>query len=169
LTAEIVSAAKKHPHARVRAGLGSVEPSLHEAAVSRGEADRILDAMAHDLGAEIATIADVRSQVLVSEVLTTLGEHRRFRDPRLRRLVEHDAEHGAELAGSLLAYLEAFGEVRAASERLHVHPNTLRYRVRRAKEVAGLDLSDPSERLNVQLQLLLARRSAPGRREQPPT
>ena len=167
LTAEIVSAAKKHPHARVRAGLGSVVASLHEAAVSRGEADRILDAMAHDLGAEIATIADVRSQVLVSELLTTLGEHRRFRDPRLRRLVEHDAEHGAELAGSLLAYLEAFGEVRAASERLHVHPNTLRYRVRRAKEVAGLDLADPSERLNAQLQLLLARRSAPTRREQP--
>lgn len=162
LADDVVSATREHPRARVRAGVGSVVPTLEEVAVSRAEADRVLDAMDHDLGAEIATIADVRSRVLISELLTSLGEKERFRDPRLTRLAEHDAENGGELARSLLAYLEEFGDVRAASERLHVHPNTLRYRVRRARALTGWELGDPFERLNVHLQLLLARRGDHG-------
>ena len=162
LADEVVSATRDNPRARVRAGVGSVVAALGEVAVSRAEADRVLDAMDHDLGAEVATIADVRSRVLVSELLTALGEQERFRDPRLVRLAEHDASSGGELAGSLLAYLEEFGDVRAASARLHVHPNTLRYRVRRAREITGLDLGDPFDRLNAHLQLLLARRGEHG-------
>ena len=159
LTREIVAAAKKHKRCQVQAGVGSIVDTLDEVVTSRVEADRILDAMTQDLGAEIATIADVRSHVLVSEVLTVLHENERFRDPRLAALIAHDAEHGTELARSLLAYLEDFGDVRAASNRMHVHPNTLRYRVRRAGDVSGIDISDPSERLNAHLQLLLARRT----------
>ena len=42
---------------------------LDDAQVSRQEAERVLDAMARDLDVEVATLADVRSQVLVSEIL----------------------------------------------------------------------------------------------------
>lgn len=159
LTQEIVTAAKNHLRARVQAGIGSVVPTLDEVAVSRTDADRILDAMAHDVEAEVATIADVRSRVLVSEVLTLLQDNERVRDPRLTVLTTHDSEHGTEFARSVLAYLEAFGEVRTASEGLHVHPNTLRYRIRRAAELSGIDLADPAERLSAHLQLLLVRRA----------
>ncbi|MER7012079.1 helix-turn-helix domain-containing protein [Saccharopolyspora sp. NPDC000359] len=159
LTREIVAAAKQHLRARVQVGVGSEVRTLDEAAESRNEADRVLDAMTHDLQAEIATISDVRAQVVISELLTVLQGNERFRDARLNALREHDAEHGTGLARSLLAYLEAFGDVRAASDRLHVHPNTLRYRVRRAGEITGIDLSNPAERLNAHLQLLLARRA----------
>lgn len=114
--------------------------------------------MARDLNTETATIADVRAQVVVSEVLAMLRSNDRFRDPRIAELTGHDAEHGSELANSLLTYLEAFGDVRSASERLHIHPNTLRYRVRRASEVSGIDFGDSTERLSAQLQLMLARR-----------
>lgn len=124
----------------------------------------MLDALSHDLRTSIATISDVRAKVVLSEVLTLLQGNERFRDARLAVLAEHDAEHGTELARSLLAYLEEFGDVRAASERMHVHPNTLRYRVRRAGEISGIDLGDPAERLSAHLQLLLARRTGTGRR-----
>lgn len=116
--------------------------------LSRAEADRVLDAMARDLDAEVATLADVRSRVLVSETLALLAEHPRIRDPRLDLL-------DADLARSLLTYLDEFGDVRTAAARLHVHPNTLRYRVRRAAEVGGFDLDDPLLRLFAQLQLRL--------------
>lgn len=158
LTREIVSAAKKHLRPRVQAGVGSVMPSLKDVADSRTEADRILDAMGHDLHAEVATISDVRAKVLLSEVLTVLQGNDRFRDQRLATLAQHDLAHGTDLARSLLTYLESFGDVRGASEQLHVHPNTLRYRVRRAGQVTGIDLTVPAERLNAHLQLLLARR-----------
>ena len=157
LAEEVVAATRAHPPARVRAGVGSVVAELGEVPLSRSEADRVLDAVDHDGGAEIAGIDDVRARVLVDDVLTVLGEQDRFRDPRLERLAEHDAA-GGQLAASLLAYLEEFGDVRRASRRLHVHPNTLRYRLRRARGIAGIDLDDPCERLNAHLQLLLASR-----------
>jgi DNA-binding PucR family transcriptional regulator len=78
-----------------------------------------------------------------------------LRDPRLSALRAHDAETGGELTRSLLAYLDALGDVRAAAASLHVHPNTLRYRLRRAADAAGLDLDDPLLRLFAGLQLRL--------------
>ncbi|MBA8825778.1 DNA-binding PucR family transcriptional regulator [Saccharopolyspora lacisalsi] len=162
LTQEIVTAATNQLRARVQAGIGSVASGLGEVVVSRTDADRILDAMAHDVDSSVATIADVRSQVLVSEVLTLLRDSERVRDPRLAALSRHDADHGSELGRSLLAYLEAFGDVRGASETLHVHPNTLRYRIRRAGEITGIDLGRSSERLCTHLQLLLAQRGSTG-------
>ncbi|GAB3280164.1 PucR family transcriptional regulator [Parasphingorhabdus pacifica] len=164
LTREIVAATKQHVRAVVQAGVGSAVRTLEDVAVSRGEADRILDAMAQDLNTETATIADVRAQVIVSEVLTMLRTNDRAGDPRITALVEHDNEHGSELARSLLVYLEAFGDVRAAGERLHIHPNTLRHRLRRAGEVSGIDLGDATERLNAQLQLMVVRRAERDRR-----
>lgn len=159
MTREIVAAAGQHLRAAVQAGVGSVVAALDEVPHSRAEADRVLDAMGHDLDTQVATIADVRSRVVLSELLTVLGGNERFRDPRLDALFEHDAEHSGALARSVLAYLEHFGDVRAASSALHVHPNTLRHRVRRAAELTGLDLSDSAERLAVHLHLLLHRRT----------
>ncbi len=162
LTQEIITAAKNHLRSRVQAGIGSVVPTLDEASVSRTEADRILDALADDAAVEVATIDDVRARVLVSEVLTLMRDHERLRDPRLAELSAYDADNGTDFARSLLAHLEAFGDVRAASARLHVHPNTLRHRLRRAGEISGIDLSESSERLSAHLQLLLDRRTGGG-------
>ncbi|MEV1179407.1 helix-turn-helix domain-containing protein, partial [Nonomuraea sp. NPDC049784] len=70
-----------------------------------------------------------------------------------QRLLDHDAEHGTELAPTLRAYLDAFGDVNAASARVHVHANTFRYRLKRLVEISGLDLSDPDARLTAMLQM----------------
>lgn len=155
LARTVVSAARTLPGLFVQGAVGSAVDSLAQIRASRLEADRVLDAMGRDLAMDVATISDVRSRVLVSETLARLREDPRLRDPRVTRLVEYDRAHGSELAPSLTAYLEAFGHVRAAAAALHVHPNTLRYRVRRARAVSGLDLADPNERLFAHLQLLL--------------
>lgn len=163
LTRKTVAAARAALDARVRAAVGSLMERLAEVPDSRAEADRVLDAMGRDPGRdpdwEVATISDVRSRVLVGETLARLREDPSLRDPRVSRLIEHDRAGGADLVVSLLAYLEAFGDARAAAERLHIHPNTLRYRVRRAASVSGIDLGDPGERLFTQLQLLMERQS----------
>ena len=46
------------------------------------------------------------------------------------------------------AYLDAFGDVAMVAAALHVHPSTLRQRIRR-----GLDLDDPAQRLVTMVQL----------------
>ncbi|CAL9446764.1 hypothetical protein SUDANB121_02374 [Nocardiopsis dassonvillei] len=162
LCGRIAEAARAALGLRVRAAVGSPVGRLADVPESRGEADRVLEAMRGDPDREVATIDDVRSRVLIRETLALLREEPSLRDPRVSRLVEYDRGGGVELVRSLSAYLEEFGDARAAAERLHIHPNTLRYRVRRAAEVSGIDLGDPGERLFTQLQLLMEQeRSAP--------
>jgi DNA-binding PucR family transcriptional regulator len=155
LAREIVAAARKRLGLTVRAAVGSVVGSLADVAESRSEADRVLDVLVDsgDAG-EVATMADVRAKVLLDETLTILESDPRLRDPRVTTLVEHDATHGTELVGSLVAYLDHVRDVRAAARRLNVHPNTLRYRLKRATELSGLDLADPGQSLFAHLQLL---------------
>jgi DNA-binding PucR family transcriptional regulator len=141
-----------HVDLAVRAAVG-VAPSLGRTAEARREADRVLDAMERGLSQSVATIDDVRAEVIVSELLALVGERPELRDPRLDELIAYDAKHSANLVESVMAYLDALGDVRSAAARLHVHPNTLRYRVRRAEQVAGIDLGDPRQRLVAQLQL----------------
>jgi DNA-binding PucR family transcriptional regulator len=156
LATEIVEAAAAHLALPVYAALGAVSPRLAETAASRADADRVLDAMlrGHWAG-PVASLSDVRARVLVSEVVGYLAEHPRLRDPRLAELSGHDARHGSDLGPSVLAYLDAFGDVRRAASALNVHPNPLRYRLRRAQELVGIDLGDPEQRLLAALQLRL--------------
>ncbi|PXY31371.1 transcriptional regulator [Prauserella muralis] len=139
---------------RVQAGIGSPVPSLRDVVRSRSEADRVLDAIGERR--DVATIADLRAEVLLGETLNLLEANPELRDPAVDALSAHDAEHSSELVPTLLAYLDALGDVRAAATALHVHPNTVRHRVRRAAAVSGIDLGDPRERLACHLQLLLA-------------
>ncbi|NYI04094.1 PucR family transcriptional regulator [Allostreptomyces psammosilenae] len=166
-TREVVAEARRHgPVVRAAVGAVIVEPDGIRA--SRAEADRVLDALAADGGAggpapgggagpEVAVLDDVRTRVLMRELLGLLAERPGLRDPGTAALLRRDAERSGVLVESLAAYLDHHGDVRPAAEALHVHPNTLRYRVRRAAETAGLDLDDPDQRLLVHLQLRLAR------------
>nr|WP_124444333.1 helix-turn-helix domain-containing protein [Kutzneria buriramensis]WKX16159.1 helix-turn-helix domain-containing protein [Kutzneria buriramensis] len=153
---EITDAVRRHLGLPLRGSVGCVVPGLGDVPESRREADRILDAMAGaDLSTAVAALPDIQAEVLVSEVLTLLSAHPEIRDPRLTALVEHDNRYKGSLAETLLTYLNSFGDVRAAAAQLHVHPNTLRYRMRRAEELTGLDLSRPDQRLLAMLQLRL--------------
>lgn len=68
-------------------------------------------------------------------------------------LVAHDEAHRTAYAHTVAAWLDHPGDPRAAAEALHVHPNTLRYRLQRLSEVVELDLHDAQTRLALRLQL----------------
>ncbi|MFF2012601.1 PucR family transcriptional regulator [Streptomyces sp. NPDC058195] len=77
-------------------------------------------------------------------------------------MVEHDRAHGSAYGASVAAYLDASCDAGAAARRLHVHPNTLRYRLRRARELFGVDPADPDVRLLAEVGLRLAARPGSG-------
>ncbi|QJY50249.1 PucR family transcriptional regulator [Pseudonocardia broussonetiae] len=156
MCAEVVAITGRRAGGRVRAGIGSGVAGLAGVPASRADADRVLDAMPPE--ADVAAIGDLRAEILLDETLARLGD---LHDPAAAALLAHDAAHGSDLAASVLALLDALGDVRAAAARLTVHPNTLRYRLRRASEVAGLRLDDPAARVVHHLHLLRAFRSQP--------
>ncbi|GAA4258337.1 helix-turn-helix domain-containing protein [Dactylosporangium darangshiense] len=57
------------------------------------------------------------------------------------------------LAETLHAWLRAQGQVIPAAQALHTHPQTVRYRLRRLRELFGAALDDPDARLALQLSL----------------
>ncbi|WP_371499891.1 helix-turn-helix domain-containing protein [Kitasatospora sp. NBC_00374] len=153
---EVVVAAREHLGVELRAAIGPTVDGLAAVTESRTQADRILDAMGRGgVDLEVAALIDVQAEVLVSEVLALLQERGGLRDPRLTALTGYDRQHGTRLAESVLAWLDALGEVRVAADALHIHPNTLRYRVRRAEQLTGMDLAQPQQRLLAMLQLRL--------------
>ncbi len=153
---EVVQAARDHLGVPLRAAIGGTVDGLAAVPGSRAQADRILDAMRRGgVDLEVAALIDVQAQVLVSEMLALFQEQTGLRDPRLTALSAYDRRHGTRLAESVLAWLDALGEVRVAAEALHIHPNTLRYRVRRAEQLTGIDLAQPQQRLLAMLQLRL--------------
>lgn len=85
-----------------------------------------------------------------------------LRDPALatdlarRRLEPLDAIPAARrrrLRETLEAWLDAQGHARTAAERLHVHVQTLRYRLGQLREIFGEALDDPQLRLELALAL----------------
>ncbi|WP_405691195.1 PucR family transcriptional regulator [Streptomyces sp. NBC_01185] len=73
----------------------------------------------------------------------------------VHELIRADLATGGDLVRSLVAYLETAGDVPGAARRLTLHPNTLRYRLRRVRERFGLDLDDPDTRLVLTLAVRL--------------
>ena len=71
-----------------------------------------------------------------------------FAHRHLGSLAEHDRERSASLIPTLRAYLET-GEQQAAAKKLKIHPNTLRYRLDRIREITGAELDEPETRLNL--------------------
>ncbi|MGW4332788.1 PucR family transcriptional regulator [Rhodococcus koreensis] len=143
----------------LRAAIAIPVPDLGQVAGARGEVDRVLDGTAATFPeGRVTTLAESRTAVLFGEILDLLAEHRELHDPRLDALVDYDDKHASNLQDSAEAYLAAHGDVRAAAAVLQVHPNTLRYRIRRVEEIVGIDLHDASDRMLFELQLALRRR-----------
>ncbi len=104
-------------------------------------------------GRRVARLADVHAEALLMELRDLAAAHGDRPTGPVARLSGYDAEHGTNLVETLCAWLDAFGDVAAASAAMFVHPNTFRYRLRRLTEVSGIDLSDPEQRFAAMLQL----------------
>lgn len=143
----------------LRAAIVAPVEDLGQVAGARIEVDRVLDGTAETFpNGRVTTLAESRTAVLLAELLTLMSEHPHLRDPRLDDLVDYDAGHAGDLRVSAEAYFAHHHDVRSAADALKVHPNTLRYRLRRIEEIVGLRLDDVADRLLFELQLALRRR-----------
>jgi purine catabolism regulator len=92
------------------------------------------------------------------QLLTALGsnaEAMRFFRKTLGRLIIHDDNRNAELVETLEAFFACHGNLSQTANRLHIHRNTLTYRLERISSITQLDLDDPDARFSLQLALKL--------------
>jgi hypothetical protein len=68
-------------------------------------------------------------------------------------LRRHDHAHQTDYVATLQAWLQAQGDPAEAGERLGIHENTVRYRLRKMAEIANLQLDDAKKRLAMMIEL----------------
>lgn len=136
---------------QLHAVIASPVAGLAAAAGARADVDRVLDAAERHPGTltAVTSLAEARTTVLLDEIVTAIAADERLIDPRIRSL---RAEEPA-LAETLGVYLDCFGDVTAAAQHLHVHPNTVRYRIRRVEQLLAASLNDADVRLLLALSL----------------
>ncbi|MCP2288655.1 PucR C-terminal helix-turn-helix domain-containing protein [Nocardia amikacinitolerans] len=161
-TRQLVDQLETRRGAILRAAIAIPVADLTQVAAARAEVDRVLDSTATTFPRDrVTTLAESRTAVLLAEILDLLATRAELHDPRLQALFDYDRDHGAQLGESVEGYLREHGDVRRAAATLRVHPNTLRYRLRRAEAITGIGLADPANRLLLELQLALHRRTSP--------
>ncbi|AHH99096.1 PucR family transcriptional regulator [Kutzneria albida] len=135
--------------------VGGPADSLGQIAEVRAQADAALRALRHPTahGPAVRTVADMALSVLLlhlADVTESLG----LPDSTgaLHRLCQHDGQDGL-LTATLATYLDAAGATDIAAAALHIHANTMRYRLRRIREVSGLDFTNADAMLLAHLQL----------------
>lgn len=121
---------------------------------ARATVDRVLRVLRNGLTTRrVAGLADVQTSSLVLELRDLAAARGDRPTGAISRLMDYDEQTGGNLVETLEAWLDSFGDVAVAAAALYVHPNTLRYRLRRVAEVGGIDLADPEARFAAMLQL----------------
>jgi len=139
----------------IRVALGSVGPAVPGFRSTHLEAAR---------ARTVATIAGERAAVVttydepgVRAAALLAGDIGAARDLVANTLgpLAADDDAAERLRETVLVFLSEKGSYQSASERLHVHRNTVKYRVDRAVDVRGRPLDD--DRFNLELALLACR------------
>ncbi|MCG7406189.1 helix-turn-helix domain-containing protein [Paenibacillus sp. ACRRX] len=73
----------------------------------------------------------------------------------LNRLWQYDDEHNSDLLYTLEIFLNQDSNVKKAAEVLHVHTNTLMYRLKRIMEIGDIDLNNMDQKVTMYLELKL--------------
>ncbi|WP_030862330.1 PucR family transcriptional regulator [Streptomyces violaceoruber] len=163
----LTATARSVPRGVVFAGVGPVAADLSGLPASREAAELVVRVLreraarrpAADVVSAVAAFGEVVPEVSALRVLDLIAPLWQSLSGPVHAMVEHDRAHGSEYGASVGAYLDAFGDTGTAAQRLNVHPNTLRYRLRRARKLFGVDLADPTLRLLADVGLRLARRT----------
>ncbi|MEU8325353.1 helix-turn-helix domain-containing protein [Nonomuraea sp. NPDC048881] len=144
-----------------RAGVGRVTASLAQVPAAARQAEEALRAMGGPFaGGEVGLHEELAAALFLLDAAASMRSGPALTGEPLSLVAEHDAGHGTDYVRSLRAWLAAHYDVPRAAEALSLHPNTLRYRLRRIGELIALD--EPDVRLVLGLQLRLAEIGASG-------
>jgi hypothetical protein len=120
--------------------------------ISGAVADAFDAAQLADLADNPVEVGRVWAEITAERLRQHLRACRTQNSPLLR-LFDYDAGHRTRFAYTIARWLHNNQDTQATARELHIHPNTLRYRVKRGQDLVGLNLQDPTHRLVVELSL----------------
>jgi sugar diacid utilization regulator len=141
------------PEAAITIGIGGACRDPADIARSYGQARRTIDAVVR-LGrqGQVVAFEDLGIHRLLLQV-PDLAELRSFATEILGKLGGQERQRGTELLATLACYFRENNSPQRTARSLHVHPNTVAYRIRRIQEITGLQLGNYRDRLMAQVAL----------------
>lgn len=124
---------------------GALEEARHARRVAAAHPGRVCAAGHQELASHVLLLPFVPDDV-----------RRAFTARLLDPLRDYDRRHRAELIPTLEAFLDCDGSWTRCATRLHLHVNTLRYRVGRIEQLTGRDLSRLEDKLDFFLALRMS-------------
>lgn len=139
------------PARRCRLGVGSLCDRLRDLPRSHREAVLALRVQ-EVVGGQRAVVFEELGVYRLFAGVEDLGEVDRFVSEWLGDLLDYDAsKEGSVLVATLGQYLDCGRSYGATAEALSVHRSTLRYRLRRIREISRHDIGSPEVQFNSQL------------------
>ncbi|MER6090879.1 PucR family transcriptional regulator [Streptomyces bluensis] len=124
---------------------GALEEARHARRVAAARPGRVCAAGHQELASHVLLLPFVPDDV-----------RRAFTARLLDPLRDYDRRHRAELIPTLEAFLDCDGSWTRCATRLHLHVNTLRYRVGRIEQLTGRDLARLEDKLDFFLALRMS-------------
>jgi hypothetical protein len=87
-----------------------------------------------------------------------------FAQDVLGPLIDYDAGHKVDLVGTLSVYLNQHESLKQTARVLHIHVNTVTYRIQRIEHLTSLDLTNPDHRLSAHVATKIIESQQPGQR-----
>jgi sugar diacid utilization regulator len=129
-------------------GAGSFIKDVEQIAESYQQASYVIDFLK---ATERKNVIYYYNQLGIMRLLWQINQEelKEFTTEYLAKLIEYDKGNSTEWLDTLGVYLEEGGSIQQAAKRLFIHPNTMSYRVKRIKEILGIDLQDQEVQLNL--------------------
>lgn len=135
------------------AGIGGTA-SAADLPASRQEADECLTL--HEQRPDIAPVPaydESWDDILLQRLRTAARTGRVPARGPVAELRRYDREHATPYVATLRAWFEAQGDLVVAADRLGVHPNTVRNRLRRMSDIVSLEVHDAGKRLAMMIDI----------------
>ncbi|MFI6505392.1 PucR family transcriptional regulator [Nonomuraea typhae] len=161
ITMDVLSRVSERLGGSWRAGIGRTVASVAAVPAGVRQAEEALRAVCGLFSQEpVGAHEELSAALFLMDVEAALRAKPSLSGEPLALVTAHDAKHGTHYVHSLTVWIGAHYDVPRAAELLSLHPNTLRYRLRRIGELIALD--DPDTRLVLALQLRLSGATKPG-------
>ncbi|MFD0373648.1 PucR family transcriptional regulator [Streptomyces sp. NPDC127112] len=115
------------------------------------EAQRALEVRRHSLERYGTTFFDELGLYRLLGPGSDYQELETFVHEWLGQLIDYDSRHHAAMVETLSRYFDCGGNYDETAESLAIHRSTLRYRLKRIRDISGNDLADVEDRLNLQV------------------
>jgi DNA-binding PucR family transcriptional regulator len=141
------------PGGTCQLAVGSLHPNAWQVAASYREAQFVANLPSSAAGhpaAPVLLFDSLGVYRMLSSVTDPAGIEAFMKD-QLGTLLDYDKRHHSDLLGTLAQYFDSGSNIDQAAARLSIHRSTVKYRLKRVRELLGQDLNDGSTRLDLHL------------------